>query len=268
MIVLSGYQAFFDRSADQDSSPIGGTVVAGFVSTVEHWNSWEDEWNTVLKLFNVPYFHMKEFAAARGAFSGREWQIESLHSDTYRRLFISSLITTVKKWALLTVASYMDHRIYHDACTICSVENVFNPFSECGRNAVLKVRDFVRNHLHSKLPISYIFDRGDQGKGMLLDLMEKCNLPAPVFKRSRRDQNHPEKDLDDPPMIQLQAADLLAWEIRRWESDYKNGKQMRKSLRSFTQMKHIIWKECTYADIARLIRTLDIPRKCRIVKAS
>lgn len=255
VIALSGYTAFFDRSADHDEDPIGGTVVAGFLSTVEQWALWEAEWNAVLEDFRVPYFHMKELKRNRWPYDAPKWADEQ-----HQRYFASSLIATVKKWAIATIGAYMDRTIYEDAMAISDVAKVFNPYAECSRNCVLKVRNFVREDLGSNLPISYVFERGDEGVGMLMALMRRCELPDPIFKRPRRDIKNPQRDIDDPPMIQLQASDLLAWEIRRWLSvDHKDGARMRDSLQSFCEMKHIIWKQCTYKDMAQVIHSAGIP---------
>jgi hypothetical protein len=149
VVALTGYTAVFDRSADDDSSN-GGTVVAGFATTVEQWALWENDWNVVLREFDVPYFHMREFGSSKKAFAGDKWRDEYL-----RRYFVSALVATIKKWALLAVGSYMDHQIYRDANQRCEVDKTFNPFAECGRNCVLKVRDFIRDELKSEPPISY-----------------------------------------------------------------------------------------------------------------
>ena len=255
MIVLSKYIAVFDRSADDESAD-GGTAVAGFVSTAEQWALWEEDWNTVLGKFGAPYFHMREFGASRGAFAGDKWQDEN-----YRRYFVAELVGTIKKWAVVTVGGYMEHQIYRDANQLCEVDETFNPYAECGRNCALKVNEFVRGVLNSTLPISCVFDHGDEGRGMLIELMRLCNLPAPIFRNSRMSLKHPERDIENPPFVPLQAADLLSWEIRRWKIDYKNKERMRKSLKAFTDMEHIIWKECTYEDMARVIHSIGIPRR-------
>jgi hypothetical protein len=96
---------------------------------------------------------------------------------------------------------------------------------------------------------------------MLIDLRRRCDLSDPVLKRSRPNPEHPERDRSDPPMIELQTADLLSWELRRWKSDYRDGEQMRKSLKAFIDMENIIWKKCTYTDIARVIHSIGIPRR-------
>jgi hypothetical protein len=56
----------------------------------------------VLREFDVPYFHMREFGSSKKAFAGDKWRDEYL-----RRYFVSALVATIKKWALLAVGSYM-----------------------------------------------------------------------------------------------------------------------------------------------------------------
>ena len=50
--------------------------------------------------------------------------------------------------------------------------------------------------------------------------MENSGLPSPIRKHSR-----PDPKIDDPPAIQLQACDLLAWELRRGKLDGLKAKK-------------------------------------------
>ena len=155
----------------------------------------------------------------------------------------------------------MEQTIYDAANKLYKVDGYFNPFAECGRECAVRARDIIRKEFKPGLPIGYIFDQGDKGKGMLIDMMERSELSAPAFKRSRPDRKNPNRDKEDPPAIQLQTCDLLAWEIRRGMNDQKQGKRLRRSLMSFLQMENVSWKECTYHDMARVIRSIGIPRR-------
>ena len=55
--MLAGY---FDESGTHDSAVI--TSVAGFVSTPERWQRFDEEWKRVLDHWGLEYFHMKECA--------------------------------------------------------------------------------------------------------------------------------------------------------------------------------------------------------------
>jgi len=251
VVCLSGYKTYFDKSPDDSF-----TVVAGFVSSVEQWAIWEEKWKAVLRHFQVPYFHMREFTSCREAFSAEKWK-----DNDYRKDFIVSLVDITKKYTIRSFGGLIEHTIYNVANKMFEVDKFFNPFAACGRDCALRVNNFIRQEYKSNLPIAYIFEQGDEGKGMLIDLMIQSALPAPIFKRSRPDLNNPKLDEDDPPAIQLQAADLLSWEIRRWKNDYVNKKKMRKSLKSFIEMPKINWKECDCTGMARLIHSIDIPKR-------
>jgi len=262
MIALTGYRAVLDYSADHDLFIFGGAVVAGFVSTVEQWSLWEGDWNKVLHTFEVPYFHRKEFellkdgSLPKGAFRDEQWKDEGRRRD-----FVYALAHTLKTWASGTVGAYMPKQMYRDALLVSESDKTFNPYAECGRQCALFTKAFVRETLASDLPIVYVFEDGDKGKGQLFDMMKRSELPSPVFKRPRFNPKKTELDKLDPPIIALQAADLLAAELRRWKVDSSQKKRMRQSLKVFLDMKHIVWKECTYTDIARLIHSAQIPRK-------
>jgi hypothetical protein len=47
----------------------GTTVVAGWLASGEMWHRFECEWAWILRRYEVPYFHMKEFAHSTGAFA-------------------------------------------------------------------------------------------------------------------------------------------------------------------------------------------------------
>ena len=238
-ILRHKYQAFFDCSPDDIRDPIPATVVAGYVASVEQWTSWECDWRLVLAAFDVPYFHMREFNGYQGAFSSSKWK-----SALYRAEFVSRLAKITTHWTIGSFAGRMEQRICEDANQLCEVDRFFNPYAACGRDCAVRVRDFVRDEFGSGVPIDFIFERGDQGVGMLASLMQKSELPQPIFKRPRLAENK-QLNIDDPPALPLQAADLLAWELRRGVKDTANKKRLRKSLKSLQSARNISWKECT-----------------------
>jgi hypothetical protein len=75
----------------------------------------------------------------------------------------------------------------------------------------LEARDFIRTKVSTFLPIEYIFDQGDKGADLLSAEMIAAGLPNPIFRPSRAHKDKP----DWIPAIQLQACDLIAWEVRR-----------------------------------------------------
>ena len=252
VIVLSGYNAFFDASY-QKTTDGGQTIVAGYVSSVEQWAQWEINWRLVLAAFDVPYFKMSEFLGCREAFKHHKWR-----SNSYRARFVSQLIDVTKEWTEASFGALLKHPRFNFHNVFYELDTRYNPFVFCGRDCAIRVMKFVREEYKSDSPIAYIFDQGDEGRGMLMTEMEAASLPSPIFKRSRPDLKNPRMDIDDPPAIQLQACDLVAYEIGRGDIDFKLGKQLRKSLRAIGNIKNRRWTDIKDEDINLRMRNAGI----------
>ncbi len=214
MAILTGFNSYFDCSSDEHPSVADPkTVVAGYVASVEDWAQWEIDWRLALASFDVPYFHMKEFVAYKKAYSHPKWK-----SGGYRAEFLSTLVSITNRSILASFCSVTQKHLFELANTFFELDKHANPFVMSGTDSAMHVRSFMREKYKSDMPIAYIFEKGDEGKGMLIESMECIKLPSPIFKRPRP---NPELDKDDPPCLQLQACDLIAWEIRRGEIDWK-----------------------------------------------
>jgi hypothetical protein len=251
IVALSGYSAYFDASKNKPQNEI---VVAGYVSTLEEWEQFEIAWKLTLAKFDVPFFKMSEFIGRRKEYSHPKWQ-----SETYRAHFISDLAQIIRGWTVASVACRMKQELFDKYNAIYELDKRFNMFAICGRDCAAQVRNYIRG-IPSDLPIAYIFDRGDEGGGLLVEEMKGSNLPTPVFKRSRPD---PELDKDDPYHVQLQACDLAAWELRRGESDWEEGKTGQELRKSLLALKHKnrIWKQTLEPDLQAIIQLAKIKKR-------
>jgi hypothetical protein len=253
--VFSGYTSYFDASGSGDGSEM---VVGGFVSTVEEWEQFEISWKLTLAKFDVPYFHMKEFNAKRKAFRHPKWE-----SNDYRGRFMADLCQIIRGWTHVSIASGIKQDLFERYNEIYEIDSRFTPYSLCARDCVAQARNYIKKNCNPDLPQAYIFDRGDEGRGLLMKEMEACGYPSPVFKRSRPDPKHAELDKQDPFHVQLQACDLAAWEVRRGELDIdsgKRGKELRYSIRSLAGMKRI-WVETKERDLQGLISVAKIAKR-------
>lgn len=240
-VALTGYGAYFDASDDPAGNRDRETVVAGYVSTVEEWAQFEVGWKLTLAKFDVPYFHMREFAARQGVFKDHRWK-----SEAYKTLFLSDLIHVIKGWTVASVACRMKQSIFDKFNAMYELDKRFNPYTICGRDCAAQVRKFIREQCNPALPVAYVFEAGDQGRGLLMAEMEASGLPLPIFKRPR--PTNSDLDKEDPFPVQLQACDFAAWELRRGIKDTIRGNTLRTSLRQLAQMKRI-WKETRESDL-------------------
>ena len=248
MIALTAYNAYFDRSAD---SPDDKTVVAGYVSSVEQWGQWETNWKLTLASFDVPFFHMRNFVACRVPFDHPKWT-----SEKYRTEFLSRLIGITCEWAIASFAVLLDQSVYENANKFWQLDKHLNPYAICGKDCAIKSLNFIRNEYKSDLPIAYLFERGDPKPGMLIKIMERAGLPNPIFKRPRPD---PQLDKNDPPAIQLQACDLVAWEVRRGDHDFRLRGKLRTSLHAIASIRNRRWGQCNEQGLNALIQAAQIP---------
>ena len=252
MIITLSYSAYFDASLNGSQDEM---VVAGYLSTVEEWAQFEMAWRLALAKYNVPYFHMTEFHTHEAPYyDGPEWHIQG------RRIsFIQTLTGIVQDWTTASIAGRMKKELFDRYDKEYELSERFNLYSLCGRDCAAQVRKFIRA-IPSDAPMAFIFEDGDYGKGKLMDEMRASRLPAPVFKRSCPD---PELDKDDPCHVQLQACDLLAWELRRGEADKEQGKEnheLRKSLLALNH-KSKIWINCDEPDLQGLIQSAKIKKR-------
>jgi hypothetical protein len=67
MVALKGY---LDNSGDEIDPQHAAMSLAGFVTQVGHWDKFEDGWRMVLTKYQVAYSHMKELHKRVGPFEG------------------------------------------------------------------------------------------------------------------------------------------------------------------------------------------------------
>jgi hypothetical protein len=116
------------RSGQND----GITVVSGWLSSGELWLGFESAWAMVLQRFEVPYFHMKEFAHSTGAFE-TGWKGE----NEKRQRFIEALLAVIDQYALASVASMIDRKTFDDVNQEFQVREYFGTeYALCARLCV------------------------------------------------------------------------------------------------------------------------------------
>jgi hypothetical protein len=210
-VMLSSYTVYFDRSEGQAgtsprSDSIDGTYVGGFVSSVSAWGKFELGWRLALAQYDVAYFHMKDFIAKKRQFSAQKWQ-----SNKYCATFMATLVAVINDHTMHSFVRGIWHPHFEYINTKFHLSGRFNPYSICGLKCALEARDFIRTKVSTSLPIEYIFDQGDDGADSLTREMLEASLPNPIFRPSRELKDKP----DWIPAIQLQACDLVSWEVRR-----------------------------------------------------
>jgi len=200
---LTGY---FDASGKASSASAIELVVSGFVSTPKKWNQFEQQWQALLDQFELPYFHMKEFAPSTGVF--KDWK----GKEKRRRTFLQQLIDITVENTEQSIAAGVLLKDWRKANRFYELhEKDFPPYSLCGHTCVEEVYLWCEEKNYPRNQVLFMFEDGDEDKGALMRRTRKDFGIEVRFGLKKPDGSIP----DELPMLPLQAADFAAWHTRR-----------------------------------------------------
>jgi hypothetical protein len=198
--LISGY---FD-----DSQSTGDVwVVAGYVGYANQWEHLGRMWDEALRAHDVPYFHKREMADPAGAFA--KWLPPEDHQEEVVAFF-KDLVGAIRRCGVHIITS---------AVWVKDVERfnsekglILEPYPlaaySCMSQIALK---------HGDVPVTAVFDRVEK----VDDKLRKARLYADTDRHA-----YPglcnlvtsiplEAGLTSRTVPALQAADLIAWEVRK-----------------------------------------------------
>lgn len=197
--MLGEYTFYCDAAGGDDH---GFVVVAGYLSTFEKWLSFEKNWNLHLAAYDLPYFHMKEFAQSKGAFA--EWD----NNEDRRRAFLGRAASIIADHVERSFACIVEFKSFNRINERYCLDDLAGcPYALAAINCVAQTANQMQRR-----DIAYVFEDGDKGKGELMRIMEREGYPSPIFRPSRDIQvkGHIVRGL-----VPLQAADFAAYELRK-----------------------------------------------------
>jgi hypothetical protein len=198
------FQAFFDESGSETGDKI--LVVAGYIHDAATWAFFADDWKLRLdKPPTIEYFHMVEAQNLRDQFSGWTPSERDAKIDAF-----ASLIEKYQPWSIACSISQSDHnRIVKPVAPY----DLRQPFVSCYLGLIIKLAQ-LHTSMRLNLPTDLIFDEREVtpheadffyegAKSRISDpIMLSLLGNTPIFR-------------DDKKVPALQAADLLAWHLRR-----------------------------------------------------
>lgn len=209
---MSVYNAYHDASG-QASEPSDPLVVAGLIASVEGWAAFEEEWVAALRDFDVPYFHMGEFAHSNGPFAG--WK----HEEEKRRAFLGRLVSII--------LDRVEHAYVHILKTddFHAVDREFvlhertgNPYQLVVMGCMESFRDWAPAK-HSSVPIEHVVEAGDDGQPGFEAFARGFGFKVTV--REWQDESGRQ-------VYPFQAADLFAYEVGLFTRRHLGGERPKK----------------------------------------
>lgn len=198
--LISGY---FD-----DSQSLGDVwTVAGYVGYSNQWDYFEQLWTEALRRHDVPYFHMKEMMKEDGVFA--KWLPPQDHVEE-RAAFFKDLAAAIRRSDLYMVSSTVWIRDIERFNREKGLSLEPYPLAAYSCMSLIAMK-------YDDRPVTAIFDR--------VEKVESKLATARVYAGSDRHAypglcnsvatSCPPKTVTSRGVPALQAADLIAWEVRK-----------------------------------------------------
>jgi Protein of unknown function (DUF3800) len=197
--VLRGY---IDDSGNWEHSPI--MVLGGWIAPVSAWLSFRSDWQAMLDMPpRIKYFKMNEAATLSGQFD--HWSQQ--RADERVALAYKTIEQHIPFQVSCIIHLEPFYRIYTPI-----MGSAINPFYLAFSSIISDVAYHQRTHGIYE-PIDFVFDDQVMEQGKIIDAWE---LLKPALRPDTRHLiGSVPAFLDDKKFLPLQAADLLAWWVRK-----------------------------------------------------
>jgi len=190
--------AYFDESGH--SATPGFFALAALVAHSDAWPAFEAEWTRVLREWDAPYLHMREFAHRVGPYEA--W------TEKRRRALLGGCVSAIKATRAVAVGAVLD------------VAD-FNSLSEEGRARLQDPFFCCLQEVVRGAAINGVFEDSDVKVNMVFSAQDEFRGKAELLHESMLRSNDVRdrigclvfEDMRDCPA--LQAADLIAYELRQ-----------------------------------------------------
>src|SRR5258707_13441028 len=254
--------AYFDESEVQQPEIGGLLIVSGWIASVAQWEQFEFDWKLFLAKYDMPYLHMKEYAHSVGPF--KKWE----GKEGTRRNFISDAADIIRNTIQGGFACGVSEQVFEQTDAVYELRSKFpSPYALAGRSGASMAVEWQKKRDRGlSQEIRYVFEDREQYKGGLFHAMTEVvpAMPSPIFEPGR-DQKPSEKWPDGRKgLVQLQAADFLAYGWGKFGSDggklMQGSRQIRNSMNALpaNKVRRIF---LTSRHLAFFCRGLNIPKR-------
>ncbi|MCW2337493.1 hypothetical protein M2337_001726 [Sphingobium sp. B2D3A] len=195
-------EIFIDDSGKNDPPVF---VLGGVIGRQEGWSAFADDWAMVLATHPaIPHLKMKDANARRGAFKGM--------STEDRDAKLVALAAVIRKHALATISVTVRHEEYRQIFEGRMMRWMDRPYQMLF-HLIIATTYKLRNELGLTHRASFVFDRQLEHEAALREsfVAMKKNMQPDLEAFLADDPRH----ADDKDELPLQAADMVAWHVRR-----------------------------------------------------
>ena len=221
--------AYFDESAEGDSKN-GLLSVSGYALDAKGVEGLTAEWRKMLQQYRLPYFHMNECNMGNGIF--KHLHDEECDQCARKAISIARRHTLHGHTFVLNQTEYRE--ILQNQGFDC------DPYTFMVWSAFIQVNKWV----HENCPAERIllnFENGYKTQPRANELLEVISQDEWSGKNHLAGHQFVSKSGSEP----TQAADLIAWHVRRGYQSLKSGKKIRPDTMALIKNKKILTIEWT-----------------------
>jgi Protein of unknown function (DUF3800) len=203
MLMLTGYFDETGHSKDPTQRIVG---MGGLLAPASKWETFESKWKRALREFDIPYFHMKEFAHSTDVFE--DWK----GREIIRRKLFGKLIKAMESAYPIPVGATVPKDIY--AATYNQYPGF--PKDEPYRHTldlcvagVIGLRGAMGS-LDESEKVAVVFSQHQEFRNHVLRYYEKITKELDPFRIIS-----PVSFADMRDLVPLQAADIVAYELKK-----------------------------------------------------
>lgn len=203
-------QAWFDASTDYRYF-----ALAGYLAPIENWGEFSHDWKAVLDWSHEPYEPLLAFKMG---------QVNLNYAPDVERC--AALYAVIEKHVCASLSVTINIDDLNTACKTVAIPKHFTKQHEL-RNpyffGLTGVYDqLLKNEETLKPPIEVLFDNQSEYDRIMKAWKYASASGSPSFNKMK---GSPPTFRDDATNLPLQAADMLAWWVRKWETDgyWKDG---------------------------------------------
>jgi Protein of unknown function (DUF3800) len=221
---------------DSGTHPESDVAVAGaYIATAEQWAELKRNWDETNRRERFGVFHMADFVARQQQFALPEWKDEGKRERT-----IGALIGAIKTRVRYGIAGVVEKSAYDELVPADLRKRLGkNHYTFALRQCIAALEKWRRSYGHTD-PIQYVFDRLPKGQGRtaeinsVFQIMESGGEDA-MARYGLEAGGWSFQDKTD--VVQLQAADIWAYENLRYVRDWYLPESEERPRRSYLALR-------------------------------
>ncbi|WP_348755715.1 DUF3800 domain-containing protein [uncultured Aquincola sp.] len=192
-------EAYFDESGTNDDSR--NLCLGGYVFEGASIAAFEDDWQEMLRRYELQYFHMREFNQQRGK------GVYGHLSTPARQAALGEAIGIIERHALCGFAFSVEKTAFDD---IAAGSPWSKQYAFLANQAFYGIEETFKHHGPGS--VNYVFEQGAHGWGNAAKVFQEAKAIPALKDKYRLGELRQEPKSG---AIHLQAADLLVWSTLR-----------------------------------------------------